>query len=203
MVLTKKLITGIIILAAVLTLKPALAATDFYTPDLLPSSPIYFLKTWKESLELFFTLDKEKKVETLAIQAERRLAEAKSLLDKNLPIAAKAAVARYQDTYNLALGEVSGLGSMSKKSTALENLSNNTNFELRVVADLYDSAPNNVKEDIATLVAAVSKTQSEIVNTASSEIRAGIIKKIEDGREEILTENTSVKSILPVRVLPH
>jgi hypothetical protein len=202
-VLTKKLITGIIILAAVLTLKPALAATGFYTPDLLPSSPIYFLKTWKESLELFFTLDKEKKVETLAIQAERRLAEAKSLLDKNLPIAAKAAVARYQDTYNLALGKVSGLGSMSKKSTALENLSNNTNFELRVVADLYDSAPNNVKEDIATLVAAVSKTQSEIVNTASSEIRAGIIKKIEDGREEILTENTSVKSILPVRVLPH
>ena len=152
---------------------------------------------------MFFTLDKEKKVETLAIQAERRLAEAKSLLDKNLPIAAKAAVARYQDTYNLALGKVSGLGSMSKKSTALENLSNNTNFELRVVADLYDSAPNNVKEDIATLVAAVSKTKSEIVNTASSEIRAGIIKKIEDGREEILTENTSVKSILPVRVLPH
>jgi hypothetical protein len=41
----------------------------------LPDSPFYFLKTWKEQIQLFFTFDAEKKAKQYLHLAGVRLAE--------------------------------------------------------------------------------------------------------------------------------
>ena len=49
---------------------------------MLPSSNAYFLKTWWEKIKLFFTFDKQEKVNKLMDSSDKRLAEAEKMLNE-------------------------------------------------------------------------------------------------------------------------
>jgi len=60
------------------------------TPTLLPGNPLYFLKSFKERTQMFFTLSKEKKVERAAAFAEERQKEYEALVEEGkVDLAAK------------------------------------------------------------------------------------------------------------------
>lgn len=198
----KKLTIVLFALSIVFSTSNAWAADGLYTPSVLPNSPFYFFKSWKESVELFFTLSSEKKVEVLATQAGRRLAESYALLEKNLPNSARAQILKYGETYNHALAVASNIKNESARNTVLENLSNNTGSELRVMAKIYDAAPEGIKKDVAEMLGTVSKTQGEIVKSTPVNIRTGILKKIEAGRAEVVRQSSgSAKTFIPTKIL--
>ena len=168
--------------------KASLAASDFYHPSILPTSPWYQLKTIKERLELFFTLSSEKKVETLSTQAGRRLAEARYLIGDANKAAVQKQLGTYLDTYNRAFSEANKINTASGQQTAFENIANNTNEELQTLGEAYKaSSDETVKKSLAELMAVVSKNQSNLVATITGEVKKAIITKIEAGRVSELT----------------
>jgi hypothetical protein len=53
-------------------------------PGATPDSSFYFLKTWREQIQLFFTFDADKKAKQYLHLAEVRLAEYQKMLNKAL-----------------------------------------------------------------------------------------------------------------------
>lgn len=190
------------LLIGVSTSSRVMAADDLYTPSLLPGTPFYFLKNWKESIELFFTLNPEKKVEVLSTQAGRRLAETYTLLTKNMPGTARENLPRYEEAYTKAFIAINNIKNEAAKTTVLENLANNTGLEMRMLAKIYDSASDSLKKDVSQMLGTVSKTQENIVKSTPTNIRRGILKKIEDGRTEVIQQSSgSSRLLIPSRVL--
>jgi len=168
----------------------------------MPGSPLYFLKGVKEQVELFFTLKPEKKVEVLSVQAERRLAEARRLIEENQLEASKIQLDRYQETYQLAFQKALELNSDGAKNTALENLANNTNQELITLTSVYENVPEVVKENLKEVIATVSSTQNKLVEITPEGIRSGILNKIESERQNIIVaKSADIKNILPLKVV--
>lgn len=60
------------------------ATSTLPDPGTLPDSPLYFLKSWKEGVQLFFTFGAEKKAEQYLHLAEVRLAEYEKMIEKAL-----------------------------------------------------------------------------------------------------------------------
>ncbi len=68
-------------------------------PGALPDSPFYFLKSWREGVQLFFTFNAEKKAEQYLHLAEVRLAEYEKMLEKALRPAQGESAERTQAKY--------------------------------------------------------------------------------------------------------
>lgn len=198
----KKLVIFVFGVLVAFSSSSALAASDLYTPSLLPGTPFYFLKNWKESVELFFTLNPEKKAEVLSTQAGRRLAETYALLAKNMPNTARENLPRYEEAYTKAFTAINNIKNDAARTTVLENLSNNTGLEMRMLAKIHDSAPEALKKDLSEMLGTVSKTQTEIVKVTPLTVRKGILKKIEDNRSEVISQSSgSAKVLIPSKIL--
>src|SRR4030043_1118565 len=56
--------------------------SDLPSPGLLPDSSFYFLKTWKETIQNFFTFGAENKAKQFLHLADVRLAEYQKMIEK-------------------------------------------------------------------------------------------------------------------------
>ncbi len=70
---------------------------------ILPGNPFYFLKTFRETLQVTFTFSSEAKEDLLVQQAENRLNEAQVLLAQGKTDAAEETLQVYQDTVEKTL----------------------------------------------------------------------------------------------------
>jgi len=185
-------------LLVILTLgfsRSTFAASDFYKPGVLPTSPWYQLKMVKERVELFFNLSSEKKVETLSIQAGRRLAEARYLIGVD-PVKVQTGLTAYAETYAKAFTEANKIKTLSGQQTAFENLANNTGEELKTLESVYTEAQDETtKSALTNLISTVSKNQTDLIKSVAVEVKGGIVKKIEDGRV------AGIKTLVPSKIL--
>lgn len=86
--------------------KTATAGRDkFELPEagLTPDSPLYFLKSWKERIQLFFTFSAENKARQYMHLAGVRLAEYQRMLEKGKTEIAEKTLAKYEDQLGRAL----------------------------------------------------------------------------------------------------
>ena len=74
-------LTTIILMAFLILAVPANAA-ELPSPGATPDSPLYFLKTWKESIQTFFIFGFENKAKQYLHLADVRLAEYQKMIDK-------------------------------------------------------------------------------------------------------------------------
>jgi len=194
--LNKTTITlGLLVIFVLGFSKTTFAASDFYKPGVLPNSPWYQVKTIKEKLELFFTLSAEKKVETLSIQAGRRLAEARFLIGVD-PAKVQTGLTAYLETYTKAFAEANKIKTLSGQQTAFENLANNTGEELKTLESVYTEAQDETtKSALTNLISTVSKNQTDLIKSVAVEVKGGIVKKIEDGRV------AGIKTLVPSKIL--
>ena len=81
-----------------------LAETTFSDPGLLPDHPFYFLKQFKEKVQLIVTFDEKEKTKLHLKLAKTRLAEAKVLLGKNKTKEAEESV----KDFSMEIEQVSG-----------------------------------------------------------------------------------------------
>ncbi|MFH0806428.1 MAG: DUF5667 domain-containing protein [Candidatus Brennerbacteria bacterium] len=79
------------------------ASSTLPDPGTLPDSPLYFLKSWKEGVQLFFTFGAEKKAEQYLHLAEVRLAEYEKMLEKGKEDIAERTLEKYENQLNRAL----------------------------------------------------------------------------------------------------
>lgn len=102
------------LLVAVVLVMPAVGLAQVSTPTLpdpgtLPDSPFYFLKSWREGIQLFFTFDVEKKAEQYLHLAEVRLAEYEKMVEKGKEEIAQKTLEKYEDQLGRALAKAKEL----------------------------------------------------------------------------------------------
>src|SRR3989338_7707749 len=76
---------------------------DLPSPVLTPDSTFYFLKTWKESIQTFFTFGAENKAKQFLHLAEVRLAEYQKMIEKGKTEIAEKTIEKYQNQLNRVL----------------------------------------------------------------------------------------------------
>ena len=75
------------------------------SPGLTPDSPFYFLKSWEEKIQLFFTFGAENKAKQYLHLSEVRLAEYKKMIEKGKTEIAEKTLDKYQKQLDRALGK--------------------------------------------------------------------------------------------------
>lgn len=102
----KRIFAVLIVLAAfglVSVASAQVASSTLPDPGTLPDSPLYFLKSWKEGIQLFFTFNAEKKAEQYLHLAEVRLAEYEKMLEKGKEEIAERTLEKYENQLSRAL----------------------------------------------------------------------------------------------------
>lgn len=84
------------------------------SPGITPDSPFYFLKTWKEKIQLFFTFGKENKAKQFLHLSEVRLAEYQKMLDKGKNEIAQKTLEKYEKQLSQAVQKVKELKQKGK-----------------------------------------------------------------------------------------
>jgi len=139
-----------------------------------PNSPFYFLKTWKEQIQLFFTFDTEQKARRYLHLAEVRLAEYQRMIEKGTlqqaqgkyqEIADKTLM-KYEDQLNSALQKAEELKNKGKDIKDLyQKVEEATSKHLQVLQENLARVPEAAKKGIEKAIEASSKVLDKAVET--------------------------------------
>ena len=118
-------------------------------PIILPDSPLYFLKLFKEKVSLWLTFGAEKEVNKYLKLARLRMAEYQKMLEKGKPETAQKVLARYEETLNKVLTKVEELrrekkGILKISQDMEEILTKHTS----VLQNVLDHVPPEAKESL-------------------------------------------------------
>ncbi|MDO8429941.1 MAG: DUF5667 domain-containing protein [bacterium] len=112
-------VSGLIIINA-----PALAfASHVELPDpgTTPDSALYFLKSWREQIQVFFTLDAKNKAEQFLHLAAVRLAEYQKMIEKGKKEIAERTLAKYEEQIKRATDKLKELKDKKEEVKDLED----------------------------------------------------------------------------------
>ena len=118
-------------------------------PGILPDSPLYGLKRFFESLDLFFTFDDLTKAEKHLKYAELRLAEAKEMTERGKPEYVDDLLEEYEDSLEKA-NEIAKIAREAGKnvSKVAEIVAIATTIHLDVLEKVYEEVPEQAKPAI-------------------------------------------------------
>ena len=176
----KKLFLYVSLAALILSFGAAVFAQDVSTSSvgLTPDSPFYFLKNWKEKIQLFFTLNTENKAKQYLHLSEVRLAEYKKMLEQNKPLLAQKTLEKYEDQLSRAIEKIKELkikginiSDLSKK--AEDSASRN----IEVLQNNLKKVPEAARKAIENAIASSTERLKEF-----RDIRSICVNKCGDGR---------------------
>lgn len=124
---------------------------EVYTPRLLPDSPWYFLKVWRDGLQLFFTSDPIKKLEFKLTLANKRILEYQRVCELNPKTCErfKEWPERYAKWMREAAGDLEKVKAAGKDVTALvAKLEENLARQQAVLERVYQLVPDAAKQAI-------------------------------------------------------
>ncbi len=171
-------------------------SNELTSPGLTPDSYFYFLDTFGEKINLFFTFSPEKKAEKALGYAEERIAEVKVMAEESKAEAAEIASDSYKRFLDLAdtkVGEAKDEGKdVSELATRItEATLKHHEILVRVFNQIPDQAQAAIQKAIETSIRG-SRTSVERV---SDELKEELLEKIEEaksGVEEIIQEQEIV-----------
>ncbi|MDI6734071.1 MAG: DUF5667 domain-containing protein [Patescibacteria group bacterium] len=152
----------------------ALAQTTSTLPDpgITPDNPFYFLKTWKEQIQLFFTFDAEQKARQYLHLADVRLAEYQKMIEKGKQEIADKTLQKYEDQLNRALEKAKELKDKGKDIVGFtKNIEETTVKHLQVLQENLAKVPEAAKQGLERAIEASQK--------GIEQIKGKIEKKIE------------------------
>lgn len=155
-----------------------------YTPKLLPGNPFYFLKKWKERLELGFAITSEKKAAKRIEIATRRLAEVKVLSEKDSELAQQW-LEQYQEELEKLSQEMEQLPE-GKVDWLLEHVGQMTLKHQAVLLRVYEKAPESAKKGLENALEKSLKGHQQAVESISRENQNQAAEKIQKEQEKIL-----------------
>lgn len=161
-------------------------ANDLPKPGILPDSPFYFLKSWSEAIGTFFTFGDVAKAGRYLSLSEKRLAEAKALVEKGKPEVAERAIGRYQEQLNQALTKAEEAKTKGLDTDeVLVRVSEATLKHEAVLADVLENVPEQAQEAIKKAMEASMRGHEEAIEAISKEKQAEIMEKVEEKRQEV------------------
>ncbi|MBI4991721.1 MAG: hypothetical protein HZB99_00695 [Candidatus Harrisonbacteria bacterium] len=151
--------------------KSAMAGVDkFSLPEagLTPDSPLYFLKSWKEQIQLFFTFGAENKAKQYLHLAGVRLAEYQRMVEKGKTEIAERTLQKYEDQLGRALKKAEELKDKGQDIKKLaEEAASTTKKQLEVLQENLAKVPEQAKEGLERALEASQKAlgRGEVVKT--------------------------------------
>lgn len=174
------------------------AEEGIYTPRLLPDNPFYFLKSWKEKVELFVARTSEAKAEKHVEIATRRIAEAKQMVKKNKSEFVSELMEKHQQHLGKAMEKVEEAKEKGRDVEAvLERVTEATSTHLQVLAEVYEKVPEQAKEAIEQAMEVSSRGQERALEAISGEKRQELRQQVE---ERVEKKKTKIKEILEKRL---
>lgn len=120
---------------------------------LLPDFPFYFLKTWKEQIQLFFTFGAENKARQYLHLAEVRLAEYQKMIEKGKTEIAQRTLEKYQKQLNRALEKADQAQAQGKDIKDLaQRIEQATTKHLEVLQGNLEKAPEQAKKGLENAI---------------------------------------------------
>lgn len=160
-------------------------------PGRLPDSNMYWLKTWWENVQLFFTFDDIKKAEKQMDFANRRMLELQKLCEKGKCELAQKLAPRFEEKIRKTTEKLEEANEKGKDVQALiEKLESNQERHQEVLLKVYDQVPEEAKEAI---LQAMENSQKGIENAIENiqkdprELKE-FKEKIEKKVKEVLNE---------------
>lgn len=163
------------------------AGEGIYTPRLLPDNPFYFLKTWKEKIEIFLARTPEAKAEKYVEMATRRVAEARQMVEKNKLELVERLMEKHQEHLERAMEMIEEAKEKGKDVEAvLERVTEATSTHLQVLAEVYEKVPEQAKEAIEHAMEVSSRGQERALEAISKDKREEWRQQVEEKIENCL-----------------
>lgn len=174
-------------IATAVLVVPVLAAAQVTAstlpdPGTLPDSPFYFLKSWREQIQLFFTFSAEKKAEQYLHLAEVRLAEYQKMIEKGKEDVAKRTLEKYEEQLSRALAKAEELKEKGEEvADELKREAEETAARhLKVLEQNLDKVSESAKGGIERALEA-SKKQLEKLDDLFGEESDDLFERAEGG----------------------
>ena len=132
--------------------------SDLPSPGLLPDSPFYFLKTWKEAIQNFFTFGAKNKAEQFLHLADVRLAEYQKMIEKGKTEIAEKTLAKYEKQLNQALQKIEELKNKGEDTKNIsQELEDTANKHIEVLQRNLEKAPEAAQKGLENAIENSSK----------------------------------------------
>ena len=148
-------------------------AKDNELPEsgLTPDSPFYFLKTWKEQIQLFFTFGAENKAKQYLHLADVRLAEYQKMIEKGKTELAQKTLDKYEKQLNHALQKMEELKQKGEETKNIsKNLEDTISKHITVLQQNLQKVPETGKKGIEKALEASSKILERITGNGEEKI---------------------------------
>lgn len=159
-------------------------------PQVMPDSPLYFLKIWYEKVILFFAFNDAKKAEQYSKLAERRLYEAEKMARKGNEKLTKKALEAYEEYLNKAITKAEEAKKEAQEGTkkaaeeranqALEKISESTLKSQEVLLRVYQLVPDEVKDVIEGIISITKNGYEKAVEAVSGIKKERLEEEAED-----------------------
>ncbi|MDZ4209875.1 MAG: DUF5667 domain-containing protein, partial [Candidatus Curtissbacteria bacterium] len=138
-------------------------------PGLTPDSHFYFLKSWKESIQLFFTFGEENKAKQFLHLADVRLAEYQKMIEKGKTEIAQKTLEKYEKQLNHALDKAEQVKEKGKDVEKLKDtISEKILKHQEVLENILEKVPEEAKKGIEKALDAV-RNETKIKQEVGSE----------------------------------
>ncbi|MDD2696755.1 MAG: DUF5667 domain-containing protein [Candidatus Pacebacteria bacterium] len=155
----KKLFFSLIVVSFLIGAVSVLAQENNATSTGIdPDSPFYFLKTWKEQIQTFFTFGEENKAKQFLHLADVRLAEYQKMIEKGKTEIAQKTLDKYEKQLSHAIQKIEELQNKGVDVEDLsEKLSTTTLKHVDVLQENLLKVPESGKEGIKKALDAIRK----------------------------------------------
>lgn len=171
---------------------------------LLPDNPLYFLKDWKERVQLFFTFGEEGKAKQFLHLAEVRLAEYQKMIEKGKTEIARKTLEKYEKQLGHALEKAEEAKEKGKNVEKLkEEIGEKILKHQEALEGVLEKVPEEAKKGIERAIESSQKgferaiealtgEKKEELKTKAEEIKIRIEEKIETVVPPTTTEKPTV-----------
>lgn len=127
-------------------------------PGVTPDNPLYFLKSWKEQIQLFFTFNAEQRARQHFHLASVRLAEYQKMVELGKEEIAQRALSKYEAQLQRALNKLEELKTKGAEVTGLaEEAGEATRLHLEVLQGNLERAPEQARTGLNRALEAAQK----------------------------------------------
>ncbi len=164
----------------------AVSGVELPDPGILPDSNFYFLKTWKESIQIFFTFGAENKVKQFLHLAEVRLAEYQKMIEKGKTEIAQKTLDKYEKQLNHALAKAEEAKEKGKDVEKLkEAISEKIIKHQEVLIEVLNKVPEEAKKGIENAIEMSQKGFENAIQAVSGEKKEELERKAEEVKSRI------------------
>jgi len=190
--MTKKII--LIVFVGMFLLAGMARADDLPEPGMLPGHPLYFLKSWGENIGTLFTFGEIPRAERYMFLAEKRLAEARALMEENKSEIAKMVLERHQEQINKALNKAEQARQKGLDvDEVLAKVSEATLRHQGVLIEVYEKVPEEARSAIERAMEKGMRGHWEALEAISGEKREEMREGIETKTREMLQKVEEVR----------